>query len=244
MPSRKKDEKKFKKCIFPFIMTILTFIIGCSFVCLCKYSPLNLKIKISLIGYLPTLIYLILLLICYFKCNTKKSQIVITILSIILTFFLLFYYFMAIFFYVISDNPVTDVKYYQNAVNGKLLKVFPAEIPDDVKKVKFYYEPGFLQGGTIYSLYYIDKNMTEDKFDKKYRNKAIWIGHKKEYTEEKGLLTDAFSYTPSYFKNENEYLIYLIESKCDNSGYCNHGKFLLAAYNEKTNEVVFQSEQW
>ncbi len=142
------------------------------------------------------------------------------------------------------ENPITDVKYYKREIKGDLLKVFPPDIPDNVENVEFYYAPGFLQGGTNYSLYYIDKNMTMDKFDKKYKDKAIWIGHKDEYTEKRGLLTGAFSYTPAEYENEDDYIIYLVEGKCDNSGYCNHGNYLMTAYNEKTNEVIFRLEDW
>lgn len=86
--------------------------------------------------------------------------------------------------------------------------------------------------------------MTKEKFEKKYSNEAIWIGHKENYTEKKGLLSSAFAYTPAYYTNENDYIIYLIEGRCDDSGYCNHGNFMLTAFNEDTNEVVFRSEQW
>ncbi len=241
-----KKEKDFKKSKFPFIMTIITFIIGYIFFYSSKGNPLNLKMKILLIGYLPTFLFLALFLISYFKCSTEKSKAVITILSSILTLFLFGYYISAIFICAFeeAENPITDVRYYKDKVNGSLLKAFPKEIPNNVEKVEFYYAPGVLQGGTNYSLYYIDKNMTLDKFAQKYKDHAIWIGHKDEYNEQSGLLTGAFSYTPAEYNNEDDYIIYLMEGKCDHSGYCNHGDFLIAAYNEKTNEVIFKSEQW
>ena len=86
--------------------------------------------------------------------------------------------------------------------------------------------------------------MNQEKIAKIYKNKAIWIGYKEEYTENKGLLTTSFAHTPSYYKNEFDYTIYLIEGNCDDSGYCNHGSFLLVAFNEKTKEIIFKSEQW
>lgn len=241
-----KKEKDFKKCIFPFIMTIITFIIGCGFFWLSKGDLFNLRIKILFIGYLPATIFLALLLIGFFKCNTKESKDVITIPSVILTFLLLGYYVCAIFICAFeeAENPITDVKYYKDKVNGSLLKVFPKEIPDNVEKVEFIYSPGVLQGGTEIALYYVDKNMTIDKFDKVYKSKAEWIGHAKDYNEKKGLLAGGFSNTPAEYKNDDDYVIYLVESRCDNSGYCNHGDFLFVAFNEKTNEVIFKSEDW
>ena len=92
--------------------------------------------------------------------------------------------------------------------------------------------------------YFDDIKKLINKFDKKYRFKAEWIGHINEYNEKNGLLSGAFSNTPSQYKNENDYIIYLVKSRCDKSGYCNHGDFLLAAFNKKTNEVIFKSEEW
>lgn len=35
-----------------------------------------------------------------------------------------------------------------------------------------------------------------------------------------------------------------MDGDCDNSGYCNHGNYIIAAFNKKTHEVIFSSEQW
>ena len=110
--------------------------------------------------------------------------------------------------------------------------------------IHFYYAPGILQGGTNYSLYYIDKNLTREEFDKRYREKAIWIGCKSEYAEKSELLASAFSFTPVDYNAEDNYIIYLVDRNCDDSGYCNHGNFLFVAYNEETHEVIFRAEFW
>ena len=141
---------------------------------------------------------------------------------------------------------MTNTKFYSYHifVSPGLKDTFPSSIPKDVEDVSFYYAPGFLQGGTRHNLYYIDKKMTIVEFDNKYKNKAIWIGHKEDYKENPGLLSGAFYSTPSEYNNENDYVIYLIEGSCDGSGYCNHGEFKLAAFNETTHEVVYSSETW
>lgn len=241
-----KKERDFKKCIFPFIMSIITFVIGYWFFYLSKGNPFSLRIKIILIGYLPTIIFITLLLICYFKCKTQKSQQAINVITSILTFFLLVYYIGAIFMSAMLEfmNPITEVKYYKDKINNSLLKVFPIDIPKDVLNVKFIYFPGFLQAGTGLSLYYVDNNMTIEKFDKKYSSKAEWIGYLNNYNEKEGLLNGAFFNTPADDKNEDDYIIYLVDSHCDDSGYCNHGSFLFTSFNEKTKEVIFKSEVW
>lgn len=238
----------FKKIRFPFIMSIITFIIGTMLAYTSIGMPVGKDFAIVLLAsYLPFIFFLVITLLCYYFGNKKEIRFVFKFISGVLTLLLLYYYVMAIIIigFLEAENPVTNVKYYKHQVNGtELTKVFPKEIPDDVENVKFHYAPGVLQAGTNYMLYYVDKNMTMEKFDNNYKEKAIWIGHKKEYTEKTGLLSGAFSYTPANYKNEDDFIIYLVNGECDDSGYCNHGKFLLAAYNEQTNEVVFRAEYW
>ena len=146
---------------------------------------------------------------------------------------------------LMAINPVTNPKYYNFFVNSNdLTEVFPKKILDNVKNVQFYYAPGILQGSTDYVLYYIDNNITLDKFNDQLKNKAIWIGREGEYTEKRGLLTGVFSHTPIEYENKNNFIIYLIEGECDDSGYCNHGNYLLAAINENTNEIIYESSSW
>ncbi len=245
------DEKsisKFKKIRFPLIMSIITFLVGCILAYTSIGLPLNKDLFIILaVSYFPFLLFLIITLLCYYFGDKKQKRFVFKAIAGVLSWLLIYYYFIAIFTICLleSVNPVTNIKYYKHYVGGsELTKVFPKKIPDDVENIEFYYAPGILQGGTNYVLYYIDRNMTPEKFNENYKKQAIWIGHKKEYTEKNGLLSGAFAYTPAYLKNEEDYTIYLVEGECDNSGYCNHGKFLLAAYNEQTNEVIFSAESW
>lgn len=241
-----KIKEIFKYSKLSIIMCIITLLIGIWFYSSTAIGiPIKEKLIIFSASFIPFFIFLIITLLAYhFKEKYKK---ILKIISIIISLVLIFYYFIALFVCLLlsSTNPVTDSKYYNYYVTGERLeKVFPAKIPSNAKNIEFYYAPGILQGGTNYSLYYIDDSMTREKFDKKYKNKAIWIGYKEEYTEKEGLLTGAFVHTPAYYENEDDYIIYLIEGRCDDSGYCNHGDFLIAAFNEQTKEVVFCSEQW
>lgn len=242
-----EDTSTFIKIRFPFIMCIITFIIGILLSLGLVGLPLKAKILILLASFIPFILFLIITFIMY-KFNEKKKVVsAFKVFALILFCLLLYYYFIALFVInaIEATNPVTNPKYYSYYVtDSRLKKAFPNKIPKNVDNVKFYYAPGFLQGGTRYTLYYVDNNMTLDKFDKTYKKKAEWIGHKNEYTEKFGLLSSIFYSTPSEYKSENDYIIYLIDGDCDNSGYCNHGYFLIAAFNEKTHEVVFSSEAW
>lgn len=248
-----KKRKELNQCFFPLIMTIITFIIGWWLFYMTKGDSFGMRLGLGFFAFLPTIVFFIILVVSYFKCRTKASKDIILGLCSILTFLLLSYYICCIFIgaFAEAEHPITDIHSYKEKVNGsRLLKVFPKEIPDDVKNIKFKYSPGVLQAGTDISLYYVDKNMTLEMFDKFYKNKAIWIGHIDDYNNRPDkqsspgiksglLLNDAATY-----ENANDYVIYLIESYCDNSGYCNHASFLFAAFNEKTNEVIYASEEW
>lgn len=241
-----KIKEIFKYNKLSIIISIITLLIGILvYIQTAIGIPIKENLIIFLASFIPFFIFVIITILSYhFKEKYKK---ILKIISIILSLLLVFYYFIAIFVCLLlsATNPVTDSKYYNYYVTGeRLKKVFPAKIPSNAKNIEFYYVPGILQSGTSYSLYYIDDSITKENFDKEYKNKAIWIGHKEEYTEKEGLLSRVFTYTPSYYKNENDYIIYLIEGRCDDSGYCNHGDFLIAAFNEKTNEVIFSSGEW
>ena len=44
-------------------------------------------------------------------------------------------------------------------------------------------------------------------------------------------------------KKEN-FTIYVNYARCDDSGYCNHGEYILVAYNDITKEIIFKEEHW
>ena len=227
-------------------MMVITFFIGCFFFYFSKGDPINLKIKILFIGYLPFIIFLTIFLRVYFKGNFKLSKIILIIVKVILVFLLVEYYIAAIFICALEESmvPITDIKYYKDKVNDNLLKVFPKEIPSNVYDVKFSYLPGVLQGKTRVMLYYIDKDMTILNFDKMYKDKAVWIGHIKEYDDENGVLSGALSDEILENEDKDDYIIYLVNNNCDKSGYCNHGNVLLVAFNEDTKAILFKAEVW
>lgn len=240
-----KIKKVFKCEKLTLVMCIITILIGIGiYTDIAIGIPIKEKLIIFFVCFFPFLIFLLIAKLSYKSPSKNKKYRTITI---ILSLILIFYYFVIMFLsiFLAAINPVTNPKYYNYYVKGeKLENVFPSKIPIEAKDINFYYAPGILQGGTTYSLYYVNNNITKEMFDKKYKSKAIWIGNIDEYKDKEGLLTGVFSYTPSYNKNENDYTIYLIEGRCDNSGYCNHGSFLIAAFNEKTSEVVFCSQGW
>ena len=234
----------FKKTKVSFIMCIITFIIGCF---LTNMTSSISVFKLALIFFAPFLVFLLFVLLYYKFFNNLKIINILDVITVMLIVFLLFYYVLAIFGCALEEveNPITDISKYSKIIKGSSReKVFPKEIPDNVNNVKFIYAPGILQGSTETVLYYVDNNMDVSKFDDKYKDNAIWIGNIDEYAEKEGLLTGAFSNTPAYDNNSSDYVIYLYDDYCDDSGYCNHGEFLFSAFNEKTNEVIYKHEYW
>lgn len=240
-----KVKEVFKNSKFTFIMSIITFMVGIYIGLSVLGVPLSKFMIVLLLSLVPCLYYLIILTLdCKYKKNKKT---LINIFKYGGLFILPIYYFLILFVAlgIAFTNPITDVKYYNHYVNGELNEIFPKKIPKDAEKVSFYYTPGLLQAGTIYSLYYIDKDINSDKINELYKDKAIWIGKISEYEKDKDLLNNAFSFSPlDGAIYEDDYTIYLFEGDCDDSGYCNHGKLLFMAYNDNTKEILYKAEGW
>ena len=239
-----KGNSTFKKIRFSLIMSIITFLIGIFF----AYDLIGFPLKTKLIGlfvaFIPFMLFMIILIIIYVNKENQKIFSISKKISVVITYLLLFYYLIALFIIVLTEslNPMINPKYYN--FYRPDLNVFPKKIPEDVEDVQFLYSPGILQGGKIYTLYYIDKDMSLNEFDKKYKKQAEWVGHLEDYKEKSGLLSGAFHLIPSEYENKNDYIIYLIKGKCDDSGYCNHGHYVLSAFNEKTHQVIYKAEYW
>ena len=168
-------------------------------------------------------------------------------LSALLVFVIPIYYLIISFdsaFYQLG-NPIINIKYYEKYYNNvvELKKAFPEEIPLEVENIEFKYLPGLFQGSTKYSLYYIDKNMTVEKFAKLYKEKSEWSGSINEYKKQEGLLSGMFN-SISIKSSKEDFMIYLIEGNCDESGYCNHGNYIVTAINEDTKEIIYQYSSW
>lgn len=236
----------YKECKATSIITIVTFILSTLWFVVTCFIELKIRWLIILFTYAPCILSIIITLVSYLL---KKSKIMKTLIDLLCAFLILIYaiwYLSTMFLTAIDSSltPITDISKYEKSLSETELLVFPKQIPENVQNVEFIKHGGFLQGGAETALYYIDPNLNLDEFDKKYREDSIWIGNIEEYTEKPGLLAGAFSNTPAYYTNEEDYTIYLIEGRCDDSGYCNHGELLMVAVNPKTNEVVYKSEDW
>lgn len=240
-------KKIFQRTKFPFIMTIITCLLSFVFFFLSNGESWNYRYIIILIGLFPFTLFLIITAFTNILFEKKYTKIISMITTTILTFGCIVYYFVGILFCVvlILQHPVKDVNYYHHFVSSSyLLQVFPKKIPSSAKKVKLVYSPKFLQAPVETTLYYIDDKMDLKTFDKLYRKKAKWVGYLSENKEKENLLDGFLINTPISEKNKDSFQIYLIKGNCDDSGYCNHGNYLIASMNPETKEVIFSSKEW
>lgn len=243
---KSKFLKILKEESFLFMMCIITFLTSIFFFYFTIGDDWSYRYIIILCGVFPFLFYLVITIVSIKFSNIKTVQTITSLLSIAFSLILLFYYFHVLFLSLImeTDHPSKDIKYYSHYVKSDyLLEVFPNSIPNNVENVQLLYSPGLLQAGTMYSLYYVDKSLQVENFDNRYMEKAEWVGYIKNYDDKDGLLSGRFYNTPVEYKIEN-FRMYLIDSYCDDSGYCNHGRFLLVAINQDTKEVIYRSESW
>lgn len=166
-----------QKISFLTITLIFSIIIGIIFFHTSIGIPNKIRLKVLFISFLPSII-ISLFIILKKIINKKISKERNLLLKIIFTYLLIFYYIFSIVVisFIRFENPITDKKYY--SLIEKSSKVFPKEIPNNVEKVKFEQTTGLLQAETNTSLYYIDKNLNQEDFQKKYQSQSIWIGYK------------------------------------------------------------------
>lgn len=177
----------------------------------------------------------------------KHTENICLVFSAIILWLLLGYYFFIIFMSAVyeSENPVMNLKHYKSIVKGDyMLSVFPKEIPESVENVSFVYAPGFMQGDTGISLYYKDESLSTEGVDKKFGETAVRVGNFKELSNDSLFETLSFKDIPVEEKERDNFKIYMMDSKCDDSSYCNHGEYLFVAFNETSHEIIYKYCHW
>ncbi len=187
--------------------------------------------------------------------NKYKDKKYTQAISLLMSLFILMLFFMNLIFWGFdtamreTEHPTDDITKY-NMYDKFLLRVFPKEIPKTAEDAHYMYASGFLQAPTRYILYYTDKNIDVDAFDKKHRKRAIWVGYKNEVKNDNSLKEGVhvklgdYDLSETPIEKSDDFKIYLRDYDCDHSGWCNHGFYLYCAINEKTKEVVYKFSQW
>ena len=201
-----------------------------------------------------TEIKLILIYICaifsFILCVMLRFSVIIEncLKSIIITLLFLIPTVNSIFLIFLVKNKKIKLKIaniVQIIIIIPSIDYFPKKISKNVEKTMFHYNPQFLQGGEIFSLYMkCDKNIIKE-YDKKYKKYKL-EDNSVEKQEIKKFNISFLYYTP-YNKNYDkvdDLTFYLLYRECDESGYCNHGRIKLIAIDENSNEIIFYYENW
>lgn len=154
----------------------------------------------------------------------------------------------------IVRGAVTDVAQYTEirAQLGDSIAVrhFPQTIPSDATDVRFFYEPGFLQGGTILQLKLKLPANRIDELYSQYRNMAIYtfVGGD---TNQANLLDDVP--IPFFYASDNdehsfpatyEIIVLGAEPYGKPDFKWNHGTTYGVAIDKSGSEIVYWLEDW
>lgn len=231
---------------FQIVLAIINFLIFALFVYSTKYDSWIYRYKVLLWASLPFIVCLILAVLKNKHYSNNKVKGAINVISGLLIFINFMFFCVLSIGYVIwkGESPKLNIKYYTNYIEryDYVKDIFPKDIPNNVTNAEFYHIPGFLQGADEIVLYYVDKDLNIEEFDRKYKDKTEWIGYKDDYYQKEGLLVGSLLYNK--LDNDKDFKIYLFDSYCDDSGYCNHGYYILVGVNENTKEVIYKTSNW
>lgn len=250
-----KDEKDkieifrtiFNKCTFQAIMFIICSMIAIWGILTTSLAyGIKLYSKMLLVLIIPVIVFGIALYRKYKYRTNKNARSNINWFTTFAILLLPFYYFLTLFFLGIESatTDVTNYKYYKDFMYEELYEVFPKKIPKNAKNISFYHIDPFLQGGEINSLSYKDNSLSQKIVDEKYKSKSIWIGTTQNKEIPEAVDVDNLLERISIDGKKENFTIYVNYARCDDSGYCNHGEYILVAYNDITKEIIFKQEHW
>ena len=238
----------YKKCKFQFIMFSLTLLIG---IWALWGNTLAYGIKtyihMLIFAIVPPLLFGIALFRKYKYNKIKKAQSNINWFTILLIIAIPIFYLIMSFIIAFTDlgTDITNPKYYNDFMYKELYIAFPKKIPKTAEEVNFFHRDPFLQGGEINYLYYIDNSLKQESVDKKYKNKSIWFGKINGNNKPQGSPDSLNIFWVQGTKGkESDFIMYVMKAKCYKPDSCNHGEFIIVAYNDKTKEIIYKEEDW
>lgn len=234
------------------ITTIIWFIIFIT--CVILYSQV---VRVSRIFHIivMSIPFLITGYVTYATIKKKIKSNTSVCLSIVLSI-LFCMLFAANFFYIIISDMTTSVhnpNQYQKIMrlydrNHESLAFFPKEIPQNVKNVRFYEIPQFLQGGSKILLMYQTSDAEIQRYEKQFSEKAKCI-----YQGEKQISGDPNADVWKFCVCEdeigvhglsNDFKCYILDSKSTKPYDWNHGYTYGVAISEEKSQILFYREVW
>lgn len=226
----------YKKTKMVFVWGILSFIIFLILINGTYYENLSSILKYWFLFLIPTIIFFLLI---YLVVKDKLSLKIAKIIAYPLVFLSFFYY-----PYILLVNALDEAIYGYSKIStyyklyddldNDTKKHLPKKIPNE-KEAIFHFNPSFLQGGSLFSLYFKTTREEIDNYVEEFSSIAI---------SPKDFAQPDFTYTPYKGKLSQDFELYYLDGKCDDSGYCNHGLYSVAAINKNTNEIIFEMSGW
>lgn len=231
----------FQKATLSTILLTISLVIFALFAQQIIFDSFLMRLKYYALTFIPVAVFLLLTFLTY-KGKIKEGW--SSLIALVL--FLIFNVYNLIMIFAIAideiENPISNIRYYEQFRHED----FPEEIPKEAKDVKMYYQPGLLQGGSVTGVYFrIDNEEIIQEYISKYEKEAKYSSLNYEPDGVTGYLSSDFLYTPyEYQELPKEFVIYYLEQRCDDSGYCNHGEYTIVAINDDTNEVICENSVW
>jgi hypothetical protein len=143
-----------------------------------------------------------------------------------------------------SLEPSSNIDDYQSALESvpvELVEHFPKTVSAGVKS-KFYYRPGFLQGGTSVQLSLDANTLSIGKIRAKYESKAVelWRGCARKGNSAE--LMPRLQRLSASANAECDYDVYVLQTTPEEEW--NHGHESGIAVSEKRREVLYWAQIW
>lgn len=239
----------FKRSPFPASMTIISFALFTYLYWLFTGNAIEQFYFEPLIFAVPFVCFgITTFLVVIGKLRNVIANVIILGLTLVLGLAL---YFIFIFMAIQQAITVTtDIGKYERVLkmtgypNNQLIKYFPAKIPESAKNIKFSYCPAFLQGGENFNLEFETDSDSIIKYINEFSENAKWTGKWSENKTEKNGIMDGTFGSDNYFELQEDFTIYLFDSKSYRPNDWNHGYLSVVAISKQKNVIIFHSEQW
>ena len=169
-------------------------------------------------------------------------------MTFLVTAFVVFSNLINLFFYQ-ATQPVTDVARYAEVRSryeeSAFVSHFPETIPPEASNVRFYYFPGFLQGGMQLQL---RLQLPLQQWRDRRAQYAAAASYRFVDGEHRSLENDipiaAFSTSDEALDFPDTYEILVLDARSQGEPEWNHGYSYGVALNAEMSEIVYWADDW
>lgn len=229
----------FQKATLSTILLTISTVIFLLFIPQIRFDSFFIRLKYYALIFIPVAVFFVL---TFFTYKGKIRESLSSFIALVLFLVGNVYYFMMVFSIVIDqiENPITNIRYYETFRHDD----FPKTIPKGAENERMFYHPGLLQGGSVVGVYFkIDNEAVIKEYISKYEKIAKYTSLNYKPDNITGYEPYKLACSP-YEELPEDFIIYYLEQRCDDSGYCNHGEYTIVAINDATNEIICENSNW